>query len=408
MKKSRELPDFRTAEFLRAHAQQTMAFYDGRCIDPAGGFYQFYKDDGEVYDAHTRHLVGSARFVVTHAWAARRLADHPRAAAWRDAAAHGLRFLRDVHRDPGGGYAWLLRFDHGRKEMLDDTHHCYGLAFVLLAQASALACGIDEAADGLVETFATMERHFWEPARGLYANDADAAWRLSPYRGQNANMHACEALLAAFNATDEGKYLDRAASVAEALVQKLAAAHGGLVWEHYDADWSPDPEFHRGDNSDPFRPWGLQPGHLAEWAKLLLALERALPGLDPENWLQHRARQLFAAAVEHGWDRAHGGLVYTFGPDFAVADGDKHHWVQAEAIAAAAALGERTVEGGYWDWYDRLWTYAWEHFVDHEHGAWYCRLDAKNHQIDDRKSPAPKADYHTLGACYEALDALER
>jgi mannose/cellobiose epimerase-like protein (N-acyl-D-glucosamine 2-epimerase family) len=221
-------------------------------------------------------------------------------------------------------------------------------------------------------------------------------------------MHACEALLAAYDVTNDARYLDRAAGIAQGVVQRLAAAHGGLVWEHYRADWSPDPDFHRDDTSDAFRPWGIQPGHLAEWAKLLLALERELPGLELENWLWHRARQLFAAAVEHGWDRSHGGLVYTFGPDFAVRDAHKHHWVQAEAIAAAAALGERTVEGGYWDWYDRLWGYAWNQFVDHRHGAWYCRLDAKNHKLDDRKSPAPKTDYHTLGACYEAIDALER
>jgi mannose/cellobiose epimerase-like protein (N-acyl-D-glucosamine 2-epimerase family) len=402
------LPDFRTAEFLRAHALSIMSFYDGRCVDPAGGFFHYYKDDGSVYDPETRHLVSSARFVVTHAWAARRFADDPRAPAWREHAAHGLRFLQQVHGDGSGRYAWLLRFDGGRREVLDDTQRCYGLAFVLLAHASALACGIEAAAPGLAETFRVIERHFWEPDHGLYANDADARWQLSPYRGQNANMHAVEALLAAYDASGEAPYLERAATVAEGLTRRLAAAHGGLVWEHYHADWTPDPDFHRGERGDLLRPWGFQPGHLAEWARLLLALERVLPDLDADNWLQHRARQLFAAAVEHGWDRTNGGLVYTFGPDFAVDDADKHFWVQAEAIGAAAALAERTVEGGYWDWYDRLWTYAWNHFVDHEHGAWYRQLDPKNQRIDDLKSPAPKTDYHTLGACLEALDALAR
>jgi mannose/cellobiose epimerase-like protein (N-acyl-D-glucosamine 2-epimerase family) len=221
-------------------------------------------------------------------------------------------------------------------------------------------------------------------------------------------MHAVEALLAAYEASGEGPYLERAASIAEAVSRRLGGTHAGLIWEHHHADWSPDREFHRHERGDVFRPWGYQPGHLAEWAKLLLALERALPGLAPENWLERRARQLFAAAVEHGWDRAHGGLVYTFGPDFAVADGDKHFWVQAEAIGTAAALAERTVEGGYWDWYDRLWAYAWDHLVDHRHGAWYRQLDARNRKLDDDKSPAPKTDYHTLGACFEALDALTR
>jgi mannose/cellobiose epimerase-like protein (N-acyl-D-glucosamine 2-epimerase family) len=404
----KELPDFRTPEFLRAHARSILAFYDGRCLDPAGGFFHFYKDDGTVYDTRTRHLVSSARFVVTHAWAAQRFADDERAATWRAHAAHGLRFIDEAHRDDQGRLAWLLSFDNGRREVLDGTQRCYGYAFVLLAFATALSAGIPEAAAGVAATFEVLERRFWEPAHGLYANEADERWQLAPYRGQNANMHMVEALLAAHAATGEALYLARATTVAESITHRLAEAHGGLVWEHYTSDWAPDTEFHRGERGDVLRPWGIQPGHLAEWAKLLLALERAMPRLDSDNWMQHRARQLFAAAVEHGWDRTHGGLIYTFGPDFAVDDHDKYFWVQAEAIGAAAALAERTVEGGYWDWYDRLWAYAWDHFVDHEHGAWFRQLDVTNHRIDDLKSPAPKTDYHTLGACFEALDALSR
>ena len=37
----------------------------------------------------------------------------------------------------------------------------------------------------------------------------------SSYRGQNANMHACEALIAAFEATNEQKYLDRALAICQ-------------------------------------------------------------------------------------------------------------------------------------------------------------------------------------------------
>ena len=57
------LPDFRSREFLLGHVRDTMAFYHPRCIDPAGGFFQFFKDDGTVYDARTRHLVSSTRFI---------------------------------------------------------------------------------------------------------------------------------------------------------------------------------------------------------------------------------------------------------------------------------------------------------------------------------------------------------
>lgn len=147
-------------------------------------------------------------------------------------------------------------------------------------------------------------------------------------------------------------------------------------------------------------------------AKLLLILERHRPA----NWLLPRARELFAAATEHGWDASHGGLFYGFAADeshpsrgkYIVCDSDKYFWVQAESIAAAALLALRTGEGGYWDWYDRLWAYSWRHFVDHEHGAWYRILTRDNRKYSDEKSPAGKTDYHTMGACHEVLAALSR
>ncbi|MEO9216582.1 MAG: AGE family epimerase/isomerase, partial [Rhodanobacter sp.] len=103
--------DFRSADFLREHIAQTMAFYHPHAIDPAGGFFHYFKDDGTIYDRSHRHLVSSTRFVVNYALAAIEFADD--AALQRDyldAARHGLHYLREVHRDPySGGYAWTIR-----------------------------------------------------------------------------------------------------------------------------------------------------------------------------------------------------------------------------------------------------------------------------------------------------------
>lgn len=81
-------------------------------------------------------------------------------------------------------------------------------------------------------------------------------------------------------------------------------------------------------------------------------------------------------------------------------------WVQAESLAAAARLADATGDVAYWDWYDRLWAYSWQYFVDHEHGAWYRILDRRNRKYSDEKSPAGKTDYHTMGACYDVLAVL--
>jgi mannose/cellobiose epimerase-like protein (N-acyl-D-glucosamine 2-epimerase family) len=297
--------------------------------------------------------------------------------------------------------------------VLDATNHCYGLAFVLLAHAHALRAGVSGSHEALERVFDLMDLHFWQPEHGLYADEADANWVLSPYRGQNANMHACEAMLAAFEATGEPHFLDRAQTLAMSMTLRqaqLTALPDGLIWEHYRPDWSPDWDYNRGDRRNIFRPWGVQPGHLVEWAKLLLSLERH----RPLPWLLPRATQLYDAAMRLGWDAQHGGLVYGVAPDGAWYDDEKYFWVQAEAIAAAAFLWKRWQVAHepersqrYREDCRRLWAYADAHFIDHQHGAWYRVLSRDNRKLSDEKSPAGKVDYHTLGACWEMLRILD-
>jgi len=399
------VPNFRLRATLLKHIRHTKSFYDGRCTDPSGGFYHFYKDDGSVYDAHTRHLVSSTRFVFTHAMAWRQFGE----AADQQRLRHGLAFLRDAHRDPAtGGYAWQLHWDQGSKQVTDGTNHCYGLAFVLLAYSHALMAGEAQARAWIGETFDLMEQRFWDADYGLYADEASADWsRVDGYRGQNANMHACEAMLAAFEASGETRYLHRAETLAHNITVRQAALAGGMVWEHYHPDWSIDWEYNRHDKSNIFRPWGFQPGHFTEWAKLLLLLERHAAAMaGPSDWLAPRAAQLFDVALEKAWDHSHGGICYGFGTEGEICDGDKYFWVQAESLAAAAVLGARTGDTRYWDWYDRIWAYSWEHMVDHEHGAWYRVLSPANGKLSAEKSPAGKVDYHTMGACYEVLNVI--
>ncbi|WP_242112704.1 AGE family epimerase/isomerase [Luteimonas aquatica] len=415
------VPDFDTPAFLRAHIADTMAFYHPRAIDPAGGFFHYFRDDGSVYDASHRHLVSSTRFVFNYAMAAREFPDSPQAPAYLDAVAHGLRYLREAHRDPaGGGYAWTLR--DGRPE--DRTNHAYGVAFVLLAYATARKAGVDTAA-WMEETWQLLETRFWDAEAGLYRDEADAQWRFSDYRGQNANMHMCEAMIAAFEASGEARYLERALALAERMTQRQADKAGGLVWEHYDRDWNVDWDYHRDDPKHLFRPWGFQPGHQVEWSKLLLLLHTHLGGAGKApGWLLPRACALFDAALEHGWDAGFGGIVYGFAFESLrapsadgrvtvegaayICDDDKYFWVQAEALAAAARLFAATGDARYRGWYEQLWRYSWQHLVDHRYGAWYRILDRENRKYDDEKSPAGKTDYHTMGACHDVLALLRQ
>ena len=390
-------PKFKDKKFLVGHISSIMSFYHPHCIDKeVGGFFQHFRDDGSIYDLKTRHLVSSTRFIFNYSMATIKFKNDE----YTEAINHGIEYLRSFHlNQKTGGYAWIVE----GKDVKDSTNYCYGLAFVLLAYSSAYKAGVDIAMGYIDETFELMERYFWSDEFGLYSDEINSDWsEVSDYRGQNANMHSCEALIAAFEATNQKKYLNRALLIAKNICVRQANLTEGLIWEHYDSSWQIDWLYNKDSPDDLFRPWGFQVGHLTEWAKLLIILERYVD----EEWLVLRAQELFDDAVEMGWDEKNHGLYYGFAPNGDVYDKDKYFWVQAESLAAAALLASRIGEDYYWDWYERIWEYSWKYMIDHKYGAWFRILDSNNNKYDDLKSPAGKVDYHTMGACYEVLSVL--
>lgn len=384
-------------EFLRAHIAKIMGFYYPVCMDHEyGGYINQLRDNGTIFDRMTKHLVGTCRFVYNFSLSSMVLGNKE----YHEAAAHGVRFLADVHRQDDGGFAWVL----SGREVEDGTRYCYGHAFVLLAAAGAVKAGVSGAPELLGEVWDLLEKRFWEPSARLYVDEIGAGdWSaVNPYRGQNANMHMCEAMLAAFEATGERRYLERATLLAQRICVDLSAQTNGKVWEHYRSDWSHDWEYNKDDPHHLFKPYGYLPGHFTEWAKLLLILNRH----SPSAWQLARAESLFETALANSWDNSLGGINYSFDPGGKILDTDRYYWVFAETFAAAAMLALKTGEDEYWNWYERVWEYANMYFVDHEYGGWYRLLDNAGVRYSDEKSPASKTDYHPLAACYEVLEQL--
>lgn len=381
--------NFQSRHFLEQHIADTLHFYAPRAVDPEGGFFHYFLDDGTVYNTTHRHLVSATRFVFNGAMAKR----HSGLDAVADWARHGIAHL-EAFRRSDGLYAWTV--DHGQIE--DATVMAYGQAFVLLAQAHAFSVGCATRQD-VEAAFARMNDAFFSAADGAYADEITPDGRLLDYRGQNANMHMCEACLAAYEFTGEVRYFDRAEVLIERFAFDLADTAGGLVWEHYQADWSIDWDYNKNNPGNIFKPWGFQTGHQTEWAKLLMMAHQH----RPQNRWVDRAVHLQREAYRHGWDAQHGGLIYGFAPDRSPCDTDKYFWVQAESFASAWRLWRHTGEAEFLKQYQALWHWSWLHMVDHQYGAWFRILGADGRKLENTKSPAGKVDYHTMGACWDVL-----
>ena len=390
------ITDLWSRSFLQDQIEKIVNFYYPECIDEKlGGYINQFRDDGSIFDDQTKHLVGTCRFVYIFSIAA----ILTEKSEYKEAARHGVQFLLNHHRQSKGGYAWILE---GLK-VNDATNHCYGHAFVLLAFATSLKAGIQESAEPLVETFNLMERHFWRQADRLYVDEISSDWSIvDPYRGQNANMHTCEAMIAAFEATGETNYLDRATALAIRVCVDMTKQSDGMIWEHYDNNWDPDWQYNLNDPKNLFRPFGYLVGHWMEWAKLLLILEEN----NPQEWMLPHAKRLFNAAIRQGWDHNSGGMNYAVSPNGEIIDTDRYYWVLSETVAAAGLLANRTGDSTYTDWYSKSWTWSLENLVDQQYGGWYRVLDNKNQRYNDLKSPASKTDYHPVAACWEVLKRI--
>lgn len=222
---------------------------------------------------------------------------------------------------------------------------------------------------------------------------------LDDYRGVNSTMHTVEAYLAAYAATDEPVWLDRALRMTERVLG-LAREHSWRIPEHFDARWRPLLEHNRDRATDPTKPYGATPGHWLEWSRLVLQLRAALgarDGSSPDRLLD-AAVSLFGAAVRDGWHvDGRPGFVYTVDWEGRPLVRTRLHWVLCEALGAAATLWTVTGQETYRTWYGTWWAYAREHLVDLGNGSWHHELDEAN--LPSQTIRPGKADlYHAVQA----------
>ena len=118
----------------------------------------------------------------------------------------------------------------------------------------------------------------------------------------------------------------------------------------------------------------VNPGHDIEGVWFML--EHAKRTGDQE--LVKKAAQIFDWAIEAGWDKEYGGLLYFTDclgkPPEAYEHDMKLWWPHNEILIASLMLYRDTNEEKYLDWFDKTLNYCKEHFADPENGEWYGYL----------------------------------
>lgn len=123
----------------------------------------------------------------------------------------------------------------------------------------------------------------------------------------------------------------------------------------------------------------VNPGHDIEGVWFLL--EYAKRTGDRE--LVAKAARIFDWAIEAGWDKEYGGLLYFVDalgrPPEAYEHDMKLWWPHNEILISSLMLYRDTGDEKYLDWFYRTLEYCKGHFADSEYGEWYgyLRRDGK-------------------------------
>ncbi|MES1158626.1 MAG: AGE family epimerase/isomerase [Terricaulis silvestris] len=208
-------------------------------------------------------------------------------------------------------------------EVLDPTPDLYDIAFVLFALSWRYRASHDrDALRRMHETLDFIETH-------MRPDGAEGFWHQLPPEGlrlQNPHMHLLEACLAAFEATQEQRFLDQARELVSLFRRRLF--NGTTLAEYFTREMARAP----GDQGHI-----VEPGHQFEWAWILAQYAKLT-----DDDTSAEASALVSFSERHGVDPATHFTFNSVRDDGAVLDGGSRTWPNTERIKGWLGLFELT------------------------------------------------------------------
>ncbi len=286
---------------------------------------------------------------------------------WLDASKSCLDFL-EAHciNHAAGGRMYFTVTEDGKP--LRQRRYCYSEAFYALANAEYYGVAGGE------EHLARARRAYdlyWDLNHGM-ADPTGMGPKTIPETRTGRSFGVPMIIL---NVTgtlrrvdpERGELYDqRAAQCVEEIFRYHVKPDLKCVLENVDLDGTPRLYYTEGRT--------VNPGHDIEGVWFLL--EHARHTGDKE--LVQKAAQIFDWAIEAGWDKEYGGLLYFTDclgkPPEAYEHDMKLWWPHNEILIASMMLYRDTGEQKYLDWFVKTMEYCKQHFSDPEYGEWYGYL----------------------------------
>ncbi len=316
-----------------------------------GGFVERLHADGAPDLAAPKRIMVQARQIYVYSHAALLGLDGCAAET-----AHRAGDFLLCHGCPEGAENGFAHALHRDGQVHDDTRDAYDHAFVLFALSWLYrATGDGRLPKTMRAVLAGIDRHLLHLSGQGYSESS----RPGALRRQNSHMHLFEAFLAAFTATGDEHYLDRATVLFHLFERYFFQPGPAVLLEYFDDGLAPA----LGTDGRL-----VEPGHHFEWVWLLDRYAAAAGVPVPPQ-----AGALYATAQRYGIE-PHTDLAFDeIWMDGTVKAKTKRSWPQTERLKAALVMDA----GG--DKADALVEGIFRHFLAPAvPGAWCDRLDAAN------------------------------
>lgn len=342
-----------------------------------GGFIERLHPDGRADRLAPRRVRVQARQIYCYAKAAQ-MGWYPQG---RDIALKGLEYLLATAKAPDGrpGFVNTLMPDGTVKDPLRDS---YDHAFVLLALSTVYALDRDAQVRAEIDALLSfMDAHLRSPHGGVLEGLPS-----SMPRRQNPHMHLFEAMIAAFDATHDTVFQQRAGDFFALFLANLYDKQKRVLGEYFEEDWSK------------IEPVSVEPGHQAEWVWLLKGFER-ITGCPTGR---HRG-ELLESALRYRDETT--GCLIDEGDDVGnIRRHTRRLWPQTEIAKAWIAQAEAG-EVGAADEARAALARLERHYLSHPvAGGWYDQFDRDGNSL---VATIPASSfYHVLCAVAEAEQVL--
>jgi mannose-6-phosphate isomerase len=339
----------------------------------SGGFIDRLHLDGTADIQAPRRVFVQARQIYCYAKAAQ-LGWYPDG---RAIALKGLEHLLARAKAPDGRPGYVHRLTP-EGTVLDGKRDAYDHAFILLALSSVYALDKDAQVRAEIDALLSfIDTHLRSPHGGVHEG-----LPVSLPRRQNPHMHLFEAMIAAFDATHDLAFQNRAGEFFALFLANLYDKQKRVLGEYFEEDWSK------------IEPVSVEPGHQAEWAWLLRGFER-ITGCPTGRY----RGELLASALRYR-DEATGCLADEGDTEGSIRRHSRRLWPQTEIAKAWIAQAE-SGEAGAADEARAALARLERYYLAHPvRGGWYDQFDREGKSLIDT-IPA-SSFYHVFCAVAEA------